>query len=335
MNVTIADVARRAGVGQGTVSRVLNERSNVDPATRRRVLAAIEELDFVPSSMARRLSLGRTQTVAVILPFLTRPAAVEHLRGIEFGLVGAGYDMLVFNVETVGRRDDLFLDLPRAERVDGMIIVSLSPHESEMQRLDRSRLPAVLIDAHHRSLPRVVTDDVRGGRLATEHLVSLGHRRLGFIGDHPRMPLAFTSSRLRLSGVRKAAAAAHLRIPDRLVGLGEHSRQGAAELAARMLRYAARPTGIVCASDTQAAGVLEAAAALGLSVPGEVSVVGYDDLELADHLGLTTIHQPFFDSGVQAVQWLLTSIDEGPLMPIRKVLDVELVTRRTTAPPPH
>ena len=164
MSATISDVARLAGVGRGTASRVLNERANVDPATRARVLAAIRELDFVPNPTARRLSLRRTQTVAVILPFLTRPSAVERLRGVEFALVSAGYDMIVFNVETVERRDAVFRDLRAPVRVDGLIIVSLSPHASELELIERSRLPAVLVDAHHRALPRVVADDVLGGR---------------------------------------------------------------------------------------------------------------------------------------------------------------------------
>ena len=333
MGVTIGDVARLAGVGRGTVSRVLNERANVDPATRERVLLAIKELDFVPSPTARRLSLRRTQTIAVILPFLTRPSAVERLRGIEFALVQAGYDMIVFNVETVERRDEVFRDLPRPERVDGLIIVSLSPHEPELQRIQRSGLPAVLVDAHHRSLPRVIADDVCGGRIATEHLIGLGHRRIGFIGDIPRTPLAFTSSRLRLSGARRAMAAAHLDLPARLVGIGDHSRHRATELARRMLAHRSRPTGIVCASDTQAAGALEAAAALGLSVPGDVSVTGYDDLELADYLGLTTVHQPLFESGVRAVQRLLVGIDGRPMTPLREIQRIGLVVRKSTAPP--
>ena len=334
MGVTIGDVARFAGVGRGTVSRVLNERANVDPETRARVLAAIKELDFVPSPTARRLSLRRTQTIAVILPFLTRPSSVERLRGIEFALVQAGYDMIVFNVETVERRDAVFRDLPRTERVDGLIIVSLSPHKLELERIQRSELPAVLVDAHHPALPRVVADDVLGGRLAADHLVGLGHRRVAFIGDIPRTPLAFTSSRLRLTGVRRAMAAAGLQLPLSLVAIGDHSRRQAAELATRMLSLPRPPTGIVCASDTQAAGVLEAATALGLSVPGDVSVTGYDDLELADHLGLTTIRQPLFDSGVRAVQRLLVGIDGRPMTPLREVQAIGLVVRRSTAPPP-
>jgi DNA-binding LacI/PurR family transcriptional regulator len=333
VGVTIADVARLAGVGRGTVSRVLNERANVDPATRAKVLLAIKDLDFVPSPTARRLSLRRTQTVAVILPFLTRPSAVERLRGIEFALVQAGFDMIVFNVETVERRDAVFRDLPRAERVDGLIIISLSPHPPELERIQRSGLTAILVDAHHRALPRVVADDVLGGRIAADHLLTLGHRRIGFIGDIPRTPLAFTSSRLRLMGVRRAMDEAGLNLPDRLVGIGDHSRHRATELARRMLSHRLPPTAIVCASDTQAAGVLEAAAAMGLAVPADLSVTGYDDLELADHLGLTTVRQPLFESGVRAVQRLLIGLDDGPMTPLREIQDIQLIARRSTAPP--
>lgn len=333
MSVTIGDVARLAGVGRGTVSRVLNERANVGDNTRTRVLAAIAELDFVPSEAARRLSLKRTKTVAVILPFLTRPSAVERLRGVEAALVKAGYDMIVFNVETVERREVVFRDLPRRERVDGLIIISLSPHEDELERIQRVGLPAVLVDAHHRALPRVVADDVLGGRIACRHLIALGHRRIGFLGDIPRTTLAFTSSRLRLSGVRREIAGAGLTLPPSLVAIGDHSRRRATELATRMLTTRLPPTAILCASDTQAAGVLEAAAGLGLNVPGDLSVTGYDDLELADHLGLTTVRQPLLESGVRAVERLLGMVDGGPTGTLREVQPISLVVRRSTASP--
>jgi len=333
MGVTIGDVARLAGVGRGTVSRVLNDRANVDPRTRARVLEAIATLDFVPSPTARRLSLRRTQTIAVILPFLTRPSAVERLRGVEDALVRGGYDMIVFNVETVDRREAVFRDLPRRERVDGLIIISLSPHASELERIDRVGLPVVLVDAHHRSLPRVVADDVLGGRLASRHLIALGHRRIGFIGDIPRTPLAFTSSRLRLTGVRREVVAAGLTMPASLVAIGDHSRRRATELSTKMLTQRLPPTAIVCASDTQAAGVLEAASSLGLGVPSDLSVTGYDDLELADHLGLTTVRQPLFDSGVRAVERVLSMVGGESPGVLREVQPISLVIRRSTAPP--
>lgn len=333
MGVTISDVARLAGVGRGTVSRVLNDRANVDPATREKVMAAIEVLDYVPSQTARRLSLRRTQTIAVIIPFLTRPSAVERLSGIEQTLAVSGYDPIVFNIQTAERRLAVFRDLPRPERVDGLIIVSLSPHPAELERIERSGLPTVLVDAHHRTLPRVVGNDVLGGRLTAQHMINLGHRRIAFIGDIPRVALAFTSSRQRLSGVRQTLRANGIGLPAARVGIGEHSRRRAAEIATRMLSSTDRPTAIICASDTQAAGVLEAANHLGLNVPRDLSITGYDDLEMADHLGLTTIHQPLFESGVRAVERLLRLLDGGPPEPLREVQDISLVVRRSTAPP--
>lgn len=335
MPATIADVARLAGVGRGTVSRVLNERANVDPETRARVLAAIRELDFVPSSAARRLSLRRTHSIGVVVPWLTRPSVVERLRGIEEALAGVGLDMIVFNVETPERRDAILRDLPRPQRIDGLILVSLAPHEDELRRIKATGLPLVLVDAHHRSIPRVIVDDVGGGRLAARHLLDLGHVRIGFVGDPLRPPFGFSSSRLRLRGVEHELRLEGLAIPDRLVALGEHGRHQARALAGRLLRLTMPPTAIIAASDTQALGVLEAAAAAGLNVPADLSVIGYDDIEAADYVGLTTIRQPLAETGTRGVERLLSLIAREPQpAALREVLDVSLVVRRTTAPAP-
>ncbi len=334
MPANIADVARLAGVGRGTVSRVLNDRPNVSPSTRERVAAAIRELDYVPSSTARRLSLRRTHTIAVVVPYLTRPAVVERLRGIEQALVEAGLDMIVFNVETAERRDAILHELPRPERIDGLILVSIAPHEDELKRIRRSGLPLVLVDAHHRSVARVVVDDVGGGRMAARYLLDLGHVRIGFVGDPLRPPIGFSSSRLRFRGVERAMRADGLAIPDQLVALGRHGRLPARGLAERLLRLQAPPTAIIAASDTQALGVLEAASRAGLHVPADLSVIGYDDIEAADYVGLTTIHQPLEETGVRAVERLLAIIAGRPHPELREVLDVNLVVRATTATPP-
>ncbi len=124
-HVTIRDVAKRAGVGVGTVSRVLNDNPSVSDATRRKVLAAIEELDYTPNPIARRLSLGKTLSIAVVVPFFTRPAFVERLRGVEYALADSEYDLILFNVESTARRDAYFRNVPRRERVDGLLIISL------------------------------------------------------------------------------------------------------------------------------------------------------------------------------------------------------------------
>jgi LacI family transcriptional regulator len=333
MPVTIGDVARKAGVGRGTVSRVLNNKPNVDPVTRARVQAVIDELDFVPSAAARRLSLGRSQTVGVVVPFLTRPSVVERLRGIELSLAGAGLDMITLNVESAERRDAVLRTIARRERIDGLILMSITPHEDELERIVAAGLPLVLLDAHHRSVPRVVMDDVDGGRIAARHLLELGHQRFGFVGDVPRPGFGFSSSRLRLRGVEQTLREQGLAIRDDHLGLAEHSRQNARASAEAILARPDRPTAIVAASDTEAIGVLEAAAAVGLSVPGDVSVIGYDDVEAADYVGLTTVHQPLSESGERAVarlEALMAGADEGPL---REVMPVSLVVRRTTGRP--
>jgi LacI family transcriptional regulator len=333
VTVTIGDVAKRAGVGRGTVSRVLNNRPNVDPETRARVQAVIDEMDFVPSTAARRLSLGRSQTVAVVVPFLTRPSVVERLRGIESGLVAAGLDMMAMNVESASRRDAILRDVARPERIDGLILVSIAPHEDELARITPTGLPVVLVDAHHRRLPRVVTDDVGGGRLAARHLIDLGHRRLGFVGDVPRPGFGFASSRLRLRGVEQALRTEGLALREEDVALAEHGRRSARASAEAMLSRAEHPTAIVAASDTEAMGILEAAAALGMSVPGDLSVIGYDDLEVADYMGLTTIRQPLFETGERAARRLVDRIAGRDDAPLREVLPVSLVVRRTTGAP--
>jgi DNA-binding LacI/PurR family transcriptional regulator len=333
LRITIGDVAKRAGVGRGTVSRVLNNRPNVDPETRARVQAVIDELDFVPSTAARRLSLGRSQTVAVVVPFLTRPSTVERLRGIEAGLVAAGLDMMAMNVESASRRDAILRDIARPERIDGLILVSIAPHEEELARITATGLPVILVDAHHRRLPRVVTDDVGGGRIAAQHLLGLGHRRLGFVGDVPRPGFGFASSRLRLRGVEQALRAEGIALRAADIGLAEHGRAPARASAEAILSRPDRPTAIVAASDTEAMGVLQAAAELGLAVPGDLSVTGYDDIEAADFLGLTTVRQPLFETGERAVRRLVDRIAGGDDGPLRDVLPVRLVQRRTTGAP--
>jgi DNA-binding LacI/PurR family transcriptional regulator len=330
---TIRDVAKKAGVGLGTVSRVINNSPLVSEATRKRVLQAIDELNYVPSPTARRLSLGKTLTIAVIAPFFTRPSNIERLRGIENSLAESEYDLIVFNVETVERRDTLLREVPRRERADGVLIVSLSPRDSDIPFLARAGVPIVLIDAHHPSLPRVVVDDVKGGYVATQHLIDLGHSRVGYISDILENPFNFISSRDRYQGYQRALEEAGIPMRPDYHGQGMHGRYEACRLAVDMLSLPERPTAIFAASDTQAIGVLEAAQELNLRVPEDLSVIGYDDIEVAEYLGLTTVQQLLFESGQRGVEVLLKALDDPPIETPFEVLPTELVIRRTTVPP--
>src|SRR5687768_4224940 len=161
--VTIADVAAHAGVGAGTVSRVLNDRPKVSPDTRAKVLAAIEVLDYRPSPLARGLSLGRCQTLGVVVPFFTHASAIERLRGIVAALRDSRYDLVLFDVESPVHRDEHVAALMGRDRADGLVVMSLPLPAAQLERLRAASVPLVLVDAIGEGVPCVVTDDVEGG----------------------------------------------------------------------------------------------------------------------------------------------------------------------------
>lgn len=333
---TLRDVASLAGVSKATASRVLNESARVDPETRDRVLAAIAELDYAPSATARNLSFGRTLTLGIVTSYLTRPQAAERLRGVDAVLADSGFDQVIRNVETVEKRDQYLRGLTSAGRIDGLLVISLPLSDDIASRLIASTIPVVVVDAHTpavEGLPHVIGDDVLGGVLATQHLLAIGHRRIAYIGDAFENPFGFTSSRHRYLGFEAALRRAGLEPDPRLVALGDHGRYQARELAARMLVVPDRPTAIFAASDMQALGAMTAAREAGLRIPEDLSVVGYDDLEIADYVGLTTVHQRLFESGRAGAEMLLAGIRERSAEPSRVLLPPQLVIRGTTAPP--
>lgn len=333
--VTISDVAARAGVGAGTVSRVLNGSPKVRPDTRRRVLEAMEALDYRPNPLAQRLSRGRCQTLAVVVPFFTHASAVERLRGVVSALDGSRYDLVLFNVEAPAHRDEHFASITRGGRADGLLVLSLQPPARDLDRLVAAGMPIVLVDVHAEAVPCVLTDDVEGGRLATEHLLGLGHRRIAFIGEDPSNELGFSATAKREHAYRRVLAAAGIEVEPGWVAHCPHDRHEAARVAAAMLERPDRPTAVFASSDVQALGVLAAAVAAGLGVPGDLSVVGYDDIEVAAYAGLTTVRQPLFETGRLGAALLLEALEHGggAVEPIDHVLPVELVARTSAAAP--
>jgi DNA-binding LacI/PurR family transcriptional regulator len=314
---------------------VLNGSERVDPQTRDRVLAAMTELDYAPSASAQRLSSGRTLTISVITSYLTRPQAAERLRGVDAVLGDSGFDQLIYNVETIDKREQYLGRLARAQRTDGLLVISLPLREDHVNRLASAAIPVVVVDAHApavEGLPHVVGDDIAGGELATVHLLALGHRRIAFLGDAFDDPFGFTSSRHRFAGYDRAMTGAGVDVRSDHVLLGAHSRYEARELALRLLSHPDRPTAVFAASDTQALGVLSAAHEAGLRVPDDLSVVGYDDIEIADFVHLTTVRQRLFDSGRAGAEMLLAEIQERSATPPSVVLPPEVVIRGTTAP---
>lgn len=331
--VTIDDVAARAGVSRTTTSRVLNNQPRVDEGTRRRVMEAIRELRYVPSPAARRLSLGRTSSVDLVASYLTRPQAVERLRGAESVLGESSYDLLIHNVESPERRERYLRSLPAGNRTDGVLLVSLPPADEHLEHLGDGPVPVVLVDVHGPGtsrLPTVRGDDRAGGAIVARHLAALGHRVVGFVADSFDNPYGFTSSRDRYAGFGETLAELGIEVQP---ALGAHGARTAHDLALRLLTGPRPPTAIFAASDTQALGVLSAARDLGLRVPSDLTVVGYDDIPVAEPIALTTIRQHLFESGRMGAELLLAEIEHRSAEPRQVVLQPELVVRATSAPP--
>jgi DNA-binding LacI/PurR family transcriptional regulator len=333
--VTIRDVARKAGVGVGTVSRVLNNNPSVSQATREKVLEIIESLHYRPSPIARQLSTGaKSLAIGIIVPFFTRPAFVGRLEGIEATLAQSRYNLVLYNVETPKQRDKLLRRVPDEHLVDGLIIVSLYPTEKEVRHFEQSSMPVVLVDASHPDLPHISIDDFDGGRQATQHLIDLGHRQIGFVSDQIESPFGFNASRKRLEGYQAVLEKNGIGFEPTYHKAGELSRHSASQLTHQLLTDQNQPTAIFTSSDTQAIGVLEAIQEEGLRVPEDISVIGYDDIEVASYIGLTTVHQPMYQSGVESVNLLFKLLSSDNNLE-SLTLPVDLVVRETTGQAPN
>ena len=330
---TIADVAAHAGVGQGTVSRVLNGSPKVSEATRARVLQAIEILEYRPNPLARGLSRGRCQTLGVMVPFFTHASAVERLRGVVAELDESRYDVVLFNVESPQHRDEHLMSITGRDRADGLLILSLPVPARDLARLTNAGVPVVLVDTRGDGVASVVTDDIFGGKLATQHLVDLGHRSIAFIGEDPTNLFGFTSSAQREHGYALVLDEAGIPHRSELVRHGAHDRDIAHQLTIELLTQPDPPTAVFASSDVQATGVLAAAAARGMRIPDELSVIGFDDIELSTYVGLTTVRQPLFETGQLGARLLLSAVAGDTPPAVEQVLPLAIVERETTAPP--
>jgi LacI family transcriptional regulator len=332
---TIADVAAASGVGVGTVSRVINGAANVRETTRVSVQKVIDQLGYRPSHLAASLSRGTARTMAIVVPHLTRPSVVMRLAGALAVLDEQGYDTVVCNVDTPQQRDHHLAALTKRHRADGVMVVSLRLSRQQLRSFQRTGVPLVTVGVLAPGVPQTVTEDVTGGRLATEHLLSLGHRRIGFVGDTARRMsatnLGFSASQYRLTGYRQALAAAGVGYDPALVRRGPYGAVNAEALAAELLALPDRPSAIFATSDTQAMGVLTAADRCGLPVPGLLSVIGFDDIESAALLGLSTVRQPLERSGAEGARRLCALLRGERVRPLRQQLALEVVQRSSTA----
>jgi LacI family transcriptional regulator len=329
---TIREVAESAGVSYATVSHVINNTRVVTPETRARVMAAMTALDYRPNALARSLRQGKTNTIGLVLPDSANPFFAEISRGIEDEAFKKGYSVFLCNTELDTQRELFYVDVLSKKQVDGIIFVAAGDQPDSLDYLLRQNMSVVMID---RDLPNVevdavLTDHRLGGFLATRHLIELGHKQIACIAG----PSSITPSAERITGYRKALEEAGLPYDERLVLRGDYHAQSGMEITHSILSMTPRPTAIFTLNDLMALGALRAAAEDGYSVPRDLAVVGYDDLELARFTNppLTTIAQPKKEIGVQAINLLVDRISQRSRPPTRLVLPPELIVRRSTQP---
>lgn len=291
----------------------------------------MRELRYQPDSAAQRLAAGRSSTIGILVPVFGNLSSFERLRGIVQALALSGYDIAVAEVEGGPKREHEFRTMTARGRVDGTIVMSLVPTVDERALLAGSAVPVVLLDRADDEIPCVATDDREGGRLATRHLLALGHRRIGFIGDDSDRP-DFTSSRDRRRGYEDALEGARIPVDPAIIAEGPNGREAADSLAETLLSRPDPPTAIFAASDVQALGVIAAARRRGLRVPEDLSIIGFDDIELAGHLGLTTVNQRLIASGETAARMMLELLSGSTPTTTRVRPQLAVVPRATTAP---
>lgn len=329
---TIYAVATEAGVSISTVSLAINHPHRVSPVTREHVMDAAQRIGYRPPARVDQPdSRSRLATIAVAAPFSSWPSYSLRLGGLLRRLRDTGNDVLVHDLPATNLATAPVLDaLPMRAGIDAMVVMGAPLSDAAEQRLLDSGIPCVLVDASSRRLPSVVTDDEHGGSLIGEHLATLGHRRIGFVHDHQLSGDYVSSGMLRRDGLIAGARAVDASMEFEYVEVDSPDAQQGALDAVRRLR-AAGCTAAVANHDDKAALVLGAMRRLGLRAPEDLAVTGYDGATLAEALGLTTVVQPFADSGRMAAEILLGSL-AGETASVRTLtLSGTLQVRSSTA----
>lgn len=333
MSKTIYDVAEHSGVSISTVSRVLNSPQTVSAETRQRVLDAIDALDFVPRAEASARARKATRRIGVLAPFFAYlPSFSQRLRGITTALHDSAYELVVYNTATEANTRTQLENLPVSHRIDGLIVMSIVVSDAEVQRLVRHQLPTVTIELAHTGLSGVEIDNISGGYMAADYLLAHGYREVAFIGDDKEFIRHYTvrTNIARLDGFRRRLAEAGVALPPEWVQLGSYRLEDGYVMTQRLLALPKPPRAIFAASDMLALGVLKAAREQGMVVPDQLAVIGFDDLDIADYLGLTTIRQSLDESGRVAVELLLSRLAD-PLRAVQHVnFPLTVVPRSTT-----
>ncbi|MGV4967897.1 LacI family DNA-binding transcriptional regulator [Priestia aryabhattai] len=331
---TIKDIARVAGVSVTTVSRALNGYSDVNEKTRQKIAAVARELNYSPNTLARGLVMQKSKTIGLLVSGISRESVKDNftfevLCGVNERASTLGYDLILFNTNTMMQREKTYTQLCRERRVDGAIIQGIKKEDPYLKEVVESDIPCVLVDipVHSNSVGYVTTDNALGAKKAVEHLASLGHKHIGMINGHED---AFVSQE-RLNGYREALKECGLSFRSEWVVSGNFEEKKAEKAASELINKYKEVTAIFCASDLMALGALKACKELGLHVPKEMSIVGYDNIVLASYSSpnLTTVGQEVYQIGYEAADLLIEML-EGKETNMKRYLDTKLIIREST-----
>ncbi len=329
--VTIYDIARLAGVTTATVSRVLNGKTGISSATRERVTAVMQKTRYFPSPAASGLRSKATREIGILSPFFIGDFFLSLFESLHRRL--KDYDLILYNAQTPAHRREVIDRIAAEEKLCALIVASTPILLEEEILISALRIPVVLLEARHHSYSSVDYDHQIGAFKAVSHLVELGHRDIAIIGGKPETRLYSPIGKERLKGYRMALAMADIPVRDQLIMSGEWTSTDARSCATALLTGNRPPTAIFATSDVQAAGVLMAARELGVRVPDDLSVVGYDNLPVAEYLSLTTMWQHQDLLARNAATLLLEELRSGVRTGERVVLQPELVVRTSTGAP--
>lgn len=332
MPTTLKELAERARVHPSTISRVANQDPGlrISAATRARIEALLRETEYRPNGVARGLKLRQTLVLAVVIPDITNPFFGALFRGVEDAAATRGYQVLLCNTDGNADRQRSHLQTLAARRVDGVILASTFLKDPAVRWLRHQRIPYVLVNrfSDEGLDPFVGSDDVMGSRLATQHLIDLGHRRIAHLAGSP----ATSTGQLRRRGYEAAMADAGLTAPPEYTVESGYIEEGGARAMEHLLSLEAPPTAVFAVTDMVAVGAYAAVLAHGMRIPEDVAIVGYNDIPLAVRLypGLTTVHVPIHEFGSAAARVLLEELETGRVEPRRVVYSPQLIVRGST-----
>lgn len=328
-NSTIYDVAEKAGVSIATVSRVINTPNKVRKETREKVLSAINLLKFEPKIVARERARKNIGRIGVITPFFTFPSFSRRLRGIASKVMDSKYEFTIYPVNSMDSLNNYFTRLPFSGQIDGVIIMTLPVDQPSFERLRKSSIPTLIVENHCDGFSSIEIDNFNGGKIAAEYFINKGHTKFAFIGNTVTQEYSLHPEADRLNGYRKTLIKNGFVISDdciKLPGLQHVNPDTQIELLFDMDQP---PTAIFAATDELALRVMKVARKKGIRIPEDIALIGFDDIEFAEYMELTTISQSLFESGVLAAERLISQIENHKRPVERTFLQLKLIERRT------